>query len=208
MSNFRDWKLPKLLKHFQLRQNIDAPTLQMWIEAEEEMTDFEKSILTHLANHLLENVLYWNKQELSMYAIGPILALVNFTSPNSNLYALREISAEVDGEKLSGEPDGIIAFGQLEPEMPYFCFLEYEKDVEPSINPIIPCLTAMLIASEENKTVYGITVVGENWRFLVLEGRTYDISSSYSAGSKGIYDIFRILKKLKRIVAARVGVEM
>ncbi len=107
-----------------------------------------------------------------------------------------------------GKPDGIIASGIGEPETPYFCLHEYKKDADPSGDPTAQCLAAMLVAqvkNEDNVPIYGVTVTGENWRFLVLEGKNYDISSSYSVGSKDIYDIFRILKKLKGIVNERIN---
>ena len=211
MSNFRDWKLPKLLKQFQLSRVRNLACLQEWIEAEETITDFEKAVLAYLCNHLIDNVLSWNEQELSMHAIGPIFTWANFTTPKSNLFELRELIGTVDGEEISGKPDGMIASGVGEPEIPYFCFHEYKKETDPNGDPTGQCLAAMLVAqvkNAENAPIYGVTISGENWRFLVLEDRNYDISSSYSAGSKDIYDIFRILKRLKRIVAVRVGVEM
>ena len=211
MSNFRDWKLPELEMRFQLNRIMDSLALQDWIEAEEDIVEAEKYVLAYLRNHLCENILYWNETELAMHAIGPIFTLVNFTSPKSNLFEERDLNGTVDGEDMSGKPDGMIASGKSKPQVPYFCLHEYKKDSDPSGDPTGQCLAAMLVAqskNEENLPIYGVTISGENWRFLVLEGKTYDISSSYSAGSKDIYDIFRILKRLKRIVAARVGVEV
>ncbi len=211
MSNFRDWKLSALENQFKLSRIRFWSLLQAWTEAEEEITDFEKSVLAYLCNHLGENVFYWNEQELSMHAIGPIFTLINFTSAKSNLFELRELTGVVDEEEISGKPDGMIASGKGEPKIPYFCFHEYKKDSDPNGDPTGQCLAAMLVAQAKNENavpIYGVTITGENWRFLVLEGRNFDISKSYSAASEGIYDIFRILKRLKRIVAARVGVEM
>lgn len=186
-------------------------SLQEWIVAEETISDFELSVLTYLCNHLRENVLYWNEIELSMHAIGPIFTLVNFTTDKSNLFEERYIYGIVEGEEMSGKPDGMISSGKGQPEVPYFCFHEYKKDADPNGDPTGQCLAAMLVAqvkNEENVPIYGVTIIGENWRFLILERKSYDISSSYSAGSNDIHAIFRMLKRLKRIVAGRVGVEM
>lgn len=210
MSNFRDWKLAKLEKRFHLkRQSIFV--LSDWLNVNEELDEKENYVLAYLREHLKKNVLYWNEQELSMHAIGPIFTWVNFTTENSNLFELRELAGMVDGEEIWGKPDGMIASGKGEPEVPYFCFHEYKKEADPNGDPTGQCLAAMLVAqvkNEENVPIYGVTITGENWRFLVLEGKNYDISSSYSAGSNDIYDIFRILKKLKIIIAKRVGVEI
>ena len=62
----------------------------------------------------------------------------------------------------------------------------------------------MLVAQELNehrRPVYGCYVVGDIWRFMLLQERVYCLSNAYSAtGSDGIFDIFRILKALKRVV--------
>lgn len=209
MSNFRDWKLTKLEKRFHLKRVRNLSALENWLLSKEVITDFEKSVLAYLSNHLNDNILTWNEQELSMHAIGPIFTWVNFTTEKSNLFELRELSGNVDGEEISGKPDGMISSGRGEPEIPFFCFHEYKKEADPNGDPNGQCLSAMLVAqakNEENTPIYGVTIVGENWRFLVLDGNNYDISSSFSAGSNDIYDIFRILKGLKRIIALKIGV--
>jgi len=48
--------------------------------------------------------------------------------------------------------------------------------------------------------LYGCYVVGHYWHFLVLEGKHYTISRSYSAFSDEIFDIFQTLKALKTII--------
>jgi hypothetical protein len=207
MSNFRDWKLSKLEKRFYLKRERGLSALSSWLDAKEDISELEKTILDYLRNHLIDNVLTWNEQELSMHAIGPIFTWVNFTTDNSNLFELRELAGTVDGEELYGKPDGMVASGKGEPEIPYFCFHEYKKEADPNGDPNGQCLAAMLVAQTQNESdlpVYGVTIVGENWRFLALLGKKYDISSSYSAGSDDIYQIFKILKKLKNIVLQRI----
>jgi hypothetical protein len=46
---------------------------------------------------------------------------------------------------------------------------------------------------------------GENWRFMTLKGRQYAISPAFSAQADKIYFIIGVLKRLKEIVAARIG---
>jgi hypothetical protein len=58
-----------------------------------------------------------------LHFIGPLLSLVRFTEPyRFNLFATRKIGATLTGSdgaiELSGEPDGIIATGFREPEIP------------------------------------------------------------------------------------------
>jgi hypothetical protein len=67
----------------------------------------------------------------------------------------------------------------------------------------------MLVAQqmdEDQKPMYGCYVVGSIWKFIALEtNRKYSISPDYSALTEDIFDIFRILKNLKRIVIERTS---
>ena len=64
----------------------------------------------------------------------------------------------------------------------------------------------MLVAQELNQhrnPVYGCYVKGEIWHFMILQERTYCISGGYLATrSNELYDIFRILNVLKRIIVS------
>lgn len=131
----------------------------------------------------------WNEQELALHFIGPILGLVHFTEPyRFNLFDERRIGAIVSSDsgdiELSGEPDGIIATGYREPEIPFFAFTEYKRQLDPNGDPVGQTLAAMLVAqrlNEERQPIYGAYIVGTDWRFMMLEGQYYVISRDYSA---------------------------
>ena len=53
--------------------------------------------------------------------------------------------------------------------------------------------------------IYGCYVIGQNWYFVVLENKTYTIASPFAATSPEIFDIYRLLKRLKAIVSDKVG---
>jgi hypothetical protein len=208
MSNFRDWSLPKLIKRFKLNELPQSDLLEAWISTPIDLDELEENVATFVRNHLKSNYLYWNEQELSMHAIGPIYTFVNFTTSKCNLFELRELNGVVDGEVMSGKPDGMVASGKVEPEIPYFCFHEYKKELDPDGDPIGQCLAAMLVAREKNETsmpIFGVVIVGENWRFMILQDNDFAISSSFSATTDEIFSIFSILKYLKKIVLQRVG---
>lgn len=106
----------------------------------------------------------------------------------------------------------MIASGFRDPEMPYFAFQrsdvsEYKRTLDPNGDPAGQCLAAMLAGQTLNNDglpLYGCYVVGDSWRFMTLENRTYATSPGYSATSDDLFDIFRILKALKQIVTERV----
>ena len=150
----------------------------------------------------------WNEQELALYFISPILGLTHFTEPyRFNLFAERRISAVVSGHDadvgLSGEPDGLIATGYREPEVPMFAFTKYKRELDPNGDPVGQTLAAMLVGQALNgnqNPLYGAYVIGSDWHFMVLDAHHYAISRDYSALSDEIFAILRILKALKQIV--------
>ena len=157
---------------------------------------------------LLLNAHDWNETELAYNFIGPVMALVNYTSEAFNFFAERLVSGVVEGFEMSGKPDGMIASGFREPKMPYFCFQEYKKDQDPEGDPAGQVLAAMHVAqvlNEHHHPIYGGYVKGRDWFFMVLRGKQYAISEPYIATRDDVFDIFRILKALKAIIADLVA---
>lgn len=205
---FRQCTSTLLDKTFGLRKVFSSPILDRWLQAEITISENEKNILQNYQELLILNSDAWNEQELALHFIGPILGLVHFTEPyRFNLFAERRISAVIstdDAEiELSGEPDGIIATGYREPEVPLFAFTEYKRELDPTGDPAGQTLAAMLAGQALNSNhqpIYGAYVVGSDWRFMVLDDHHYRISRDYSALSHEIFDILRILKSLKQII--------
>jgi hypothetical protein len=135
------------------------------------------------------------------------MTLVNFSSKKSNLFSERLIEASIDDWRLHGRPDSFLASGRREPEIPFFAFQEYKKMTDPDGDPAGQALAAMLAGQALNNNdlpIYGCHVIGSNWYFMALKGKEYAMSGDYSALDNKIFDIFRILKILKGIVADRV----
>ncbi|MEM7129260.1 MAG: hypothetical protein AAF702_23205 [Chloroflexota bacterium] len=149
------------------------------------------------------NVHDWNEYELDSHFIGPIFSIVNYSSTKFNHFGQRDLEGVVEGIRLSGKPDGMIASGRRKPGKPFFAFQEYKRNLDPGGDPAGQALAAMLVGQsldEEPKPLYGCYVVGNAWRFITLEGKEYAISHDFSAITDDIFDIFRILKALKQIV--------
>jgi len=215
---FGDCTLTKLDKQFGLKQVRTSSILSGWLARVNELTDLERQILLLFQDRLERNGHDWNEQELSLHFIGPIFSLVDFTTDNFNLFAERYLSGTVGGIELRGEPDGMIASGQREPDKPYFCFQEYTPLFIPPDSggteggdgdPAGQCLAAMLVAQELNETkypVYGCYVAGYDWFFMVLQGKEYAVSTPFIAMRDGIFDIFRILRALRQIITELVSI--
>jgi len=206
-SFFKDWTLTKLDKRFGLKQIRMLPELEEWLSAESDLSEFERMSLLAMQESAILQVDSWNEQEYSLNFIGPLLLLVNFVDEEFNAFAQRYFSGVVDGEEMHGYPDGIIAQGRREPEVPYFCLQEYKREKDPEGDPAGQCMAAMLVAQELNQNqqpIYGSYVAGRNWFFMTLRDKEYAISNSYTITHEQIFDIFRVLKTLKKKIVANL----
>lgn len=181
-----------------------------WVEVaqEEEISDFERASLINIQELMDFNANIWNEQELNTSFIGPMFSIVRFSSTTFNLFAQRSLEGIVNGWKLYGFPDQILASGRRVPKVPYFAFAEYKKKLEPKGDPAAQALSAMLVAQSFNDDasvpLYGCYVIGNDWYFMTLEAKQYAFTKDYSAITDDIYDIFKLLRALKAIVAKRV----
>jgi len=190
--NFTDCTRVKLEKIFGIRKSSTSVVLDSWLQMESPISEEEKIVLKAFQPGLLLNGEAWNEHELSMNFIGPVLSMVNLTELyRFKLFAQRTIGTTVPSLKgdieLSGIPDGIIATGFWEPEIPMFAFSEYKKNLDSSGDPAGQALAAMLVGqilNEHPTPIYGCYVVGHDWYFLVLEGKHYTISRDFSANSQ------------------------
>ncbi|MEM7128850.1 MAG: hypothetical protein AAF702_21125 [Chloroflexota bacterium] len=205
--NFSQCTLPLLDKTFGLRNVLNSPALDEWFALSSDITlsELDHSKLSDLQELLQINANSWNEQELSIHFIGPILSMVKFTDPyRYNLFAQRYIEAQVNDYLLKGEPDGLIASGYYEPEIPYFAFAEYKRQRDPNGDPAGQALGAMLVGQQlapSPTPLYGCYVVGRDWFFMTLHETYYAISNGHNALQRlELEEILRILIALKQII--------
>ena len=194
-------------KTFRTRRTEQLPALDEWLAMAAPISDFERQALLHFQRGLNFNVHDWNEHELDTHFIGPIFALVDFSTIDFNHFSQRDIEATVDDVLLYGRVDGMVASGSREPEIPFFAFQEYKRTIDPNGDPAGQCLAAMLagqVLNAQDAPIYGCYIVGSLWQFMALSGRQYATSPGYSATSDDIFDIFRILKSLKQVVIKRI----
>jgi len=89
-------------------------------------------------------------------------------------------------------------------QQPYFHLQEYKPTLNPSGEPMAQIVEAFLIAQAMNKKnvpLYGAEVVGEYWKFVVMEGKEYYVSPPYSSTVReGLLQIIGILRKFREIL--------
>jgi hypothetical protein len=206
-KTFRECRLTWLEDTFGLDQVENFPILDNWLSEKADIPPYEKETLLRLQTHLEFNFRDWYEGELDSFFIGPVMSLVNFSNKKSNLFSDRIVDGTFEGWRLHGKPDSFLASGRREPKIPFFAFQEYKKMTDPDGDPAGQALAAMLAGQALNDNglpIYGCHVIGSDWYFMALQGKEYAMSRDYSALSPEIFDIFRILKVLKTIVAERV----
>ncbi|TAF67380.1 MAG: hypothetical protein EAZ55_03425 [Cytophagales bacterium] len=193
--------LTRVLNGYSLLENwlaVDVPQLM----AHEEK-DFEE--LLSLAN---EGADFWNEETLKMRFISPLLHnFIKLYSKEKGYGGFfdKEISATVEAIYLQTKTDFMLAkgFGDIA-QTPYFHFQEYKRSKKSPPEPMAQLLVAFLISQEKNKNgkpLYGLTIVGRNWQFVVMEGKQYGVSRVFDATQKeDLLKIIAILRKFKVIL--------
>ncbi len=159
-----------------------------------------------------------NEEELKMLFITPILNIVKLgKAKRYKLFAQRKISASITDVKgvtdiLGGRVEAMVALGTQNPRHPYFFIHEYKplNKTTPS-DPLGQLIAAMIVAqitNNDDKPIYGLFVRGEDWHFVVLNGKEYAQSKAFHATE--IDDLKTILQALfwvKQHIEHRIDTE-
>jgi hypothetical protein len=203
MKSFERWTIDEVEKFFGIHQTFKNATLDAWLQSTIALTEAERNTLDSLRQTALENIEFWNEEDLKMKFIAFLLALVPFDERHYKGFLERTIKATVKGEVLSGIVDYIVATGKAEPQVPFFFLQEYKPHRRPSRDPLAQVLSAMIAARERNKTreqMYGSYVLGRQWTFIILDNSTYTLSKAFDATDDDIYRILILLKQMKRYI--------
>ncbi|MFN0200728.1 MAG: hypothetical protein ACKVTZ_04380 [Bacteroidia bacterium] len=199
----------ELIKVFKLIRMVETQTekMQIWLDADLPNFDaYELRQFESLHKKALRNIAAWSEEDLKMKFISGVLPL-GYLEDNEPILTFFEktIFAIVEGHLLTTKTDFMVAKGILDsPETPYFHFQEYKPHKKPSGDSMAQLLEAMLIAQALNhneKLIYGCEVIGERWRFVILEGKTYCISKAFDCTEKEeLLKIIAILRKFRHIL--------
>ena len=130
MKSFKFWTRQDIADNFGLDIKTNCKDLDNWLDTSQIKVKGEESKeLDRLRNKLRKNVDVWNEQELIIKFIALLIDKVDYDSSGYQSFANRKLKGEIDGEKVSGEVDLMIASGVFEPKAPYFCLHEYKKEV-------------------------------------------------------------------------------
>lgn len=203
----------ELIKIFGLKRmagNIASPLMQEWTSVSTTLLEWEQHLFNKITDKLLSKIVGWNEEMLKMNFISPVLLLGNLVETEQyKTYYEATIEATVDNYFLKTKADMMIATGILErAETPYFYFQEYKKVKEPKGDVTAQLIEAFLISMEKNKNgkpMYGCTVTGQIWEFVIMENRTYCISQYYDCTKNDdLMQIIAMLRKFKEILETRL----
>ncbi len=209
----KNWKEGELIKQFNLKRitEYQTPLLKEWFAVENPtFTSKEAEIFEEKHLLILKNFSGWSEEDLKMKFITHILDLGHLHDENGIIgYFDKIIWAKIDDIKLIVKSDFMMAKGILDVfETPYFHFQEYKPHKNPSGDSMAQLLEAFLIAQARNEAknpLYGVEIIGENWRFITMEGKEYCISKALDSTQKeDLLKIIAILRKFKHILLTRL----
>jgi hypothetical protein len=164
---FEKCNTDQLKKRFGLQRQRTLPSLTAWLTTEvKPLDEHTKLVVTDLQEFLLNNIDYWNEEELKFKFIGPLVSVIRFDSEEYSAFLDRKLSAEMGEEKIVGIVDLMVATGKVEPQEPFFFLHEYKKERGADNEPLGQLLIAMYAAQTLNinkHTLYGTYIVGRNW---------------------------------------------
>jgi hypothetical protein len=206
-----NWIEGLIIKTFGLTKILEGfPLLDAWLTVSGDLPAEETQRLEKWRLKLLKNVGTWNEETLKMKFIANIIELVDYDTDEFEGTFDAEMKGVVQGQKLSVVADYALAKATLDyMETPYFYFHEY-KPRKRAKDPIAQLLLAMLIAQSQTKRkypLYGCAVFGELWFFMVLDDKTYSVSTGIVSTNKDdLQRILLILRKFKHILATELNV--
>ena len=212
MAKKKEWREGEMILTFHLTK-IDTtytPLMTEWLTVDAPVFDqFEQSEFDKLLKKT-RKLSVWSEENLKMKFISPVLDLGQVLDSDKFVsFFDKSLEGEVEGYKLSVKADFLIGKGLLDyMEAPYFHFQEYKPQKNPTGDPMAQLLEAFLIAQTKNKDktpLYGCEIIGQSWRFILMENKEYCVSKTYdSADKEDLLLIIAILRKFKDILLTRL----
>ena len=191
--------LDDLQKYFGLDDRPDPTAFLEWQQDLPTLTDDDRSRLNKAQahyNHLSKRPIL--EAMVKMVILSPLLELAGFYDPP--FYATSEksvnISAQDHNLTIRGKIDVLVTQGQ------FWILVIESKQSGIAIDSGIPqALTYMLAAQDHTKPLSGMVTNGNNFIFIKLRDRTYQLSDEFSLRRRGdLYQVLAILKHLASLL--------
>ncbi len=207
-------KEAELILSFNLTKlvNESTPLMQEWLDVQPPQFDSgEEYIFNKKFKNLAFNISGWSEEDLKVKFVSDVLELGHLEEGDGLVtFFDKIIEATVDGIKLKVKADFMMAKGLLNLlQVPYFHFHEYKPEINPTGEPMAQLLQSFLIAQVKNKNaqlpLYGVSMVGKQWTFIIMEGKTYCVSDTFACTKKDdLLKIIAILRKFRWLLDTRL----
>ena len=181
----------------------DDSIFKEWFNFSYKITDSENEFFVKLIKAHKYNIKDYVEYQLLAHFISPLLNWIYFFGDNFREWYLPEISGIVNGYKLYGKPDFVVASGSERPDKPYFFIQEFKKQKTNS-DPLRQVIAQMAVAIEINKTkeIKGAYNIGKWWNFVIVKKiseKKYQYYESESFNSLKISDLKQIYINLQAV---------
>ena len=169
--NFSDFTYKLLKEIIDIKLVRSQEIFNEWFNFKFEINKFDEEYLIKLIEANRYNIDNYSEYQSLAHFISPFLYKVYFYSETYREWFQPEISGVLNGHKISGNLDFMVASGTEEPETPYFFIQEFKKSVPIPKHPKGQLLAQMAVAIELNKTkqMRGAYNIGKWWTFVILE---------------------------------------
>jgi hypothetical protein len=202
-KNRENFFYPFVQPTFSITKVNNSSLFKQWLSASHEPDNVRTVLLDEIQKDLIEYANSWNKDELKMCFISPLIALIHYNNTEYKIFAQRNLSAKFEdlGIEANGRIEWLISKGKQKPKQPFFCLHEYKQENRMDSDPLGQLLVAMVVAQLHNEVhmlIYGSYVVGRFWFFVLLQGKNYSVSLAYDATKiDELKEIFAILTEVK-----------
>jgi hypothetical protein len=207
--SFERWTIDAVRRGLNVTEAFHHPALERILKVKPKLSPKDVEEIQLHQKNLLRHITRWNEQELQVFFIAHILAMVNFEDEAAEYrpFMQRSLTVTIDDITLTGRVDFMVATGYGEPQQPYFFLHEYKKERGIDNDPLAQLLASMAAAQHLNdspKLIYGCYVLGRNWFFVVLDEKQYAVSAAFDASSEDLAQIVTILREVAEIIRVTV----
>jgi hypothetical protein len=210
----KQYKEADLILLFNLKRIVEykTPLMEEWLSVESPTLNAgEQYIFDKKYKEAVNNISGWSEEDLKVKFLSAIIELGHLEGGDGIVtFFDKTISATVEGTLLTVKADFMMAKGLLDVfSTPYFHFQEYKPHKKPSGDSMAQLLEAFLIAQVKNKNsknpLYGVEIIGDSCRFVIMEGKEYCTSKPYTFIDKDdLLKIIAVLRKFRWILETRL----
>ncbi len=200
-----------LLDEFGVEVVDQNDALDFWLDYKLELSQEQASLLESCRINFIKQGDEWNEEELKLKFLGFLFYIAEVELDKKiQTFFERPMSSEINNISISVITDCMIATpkGKGVPKAPYFFLQEFKKQKGDKHDPEGQMFAAMLVAQQFNNDhlpIYGAWLVGNQWRFTVLDEKKYAFSRYYDASdNEDLYKIVGAIRHLKSLILARI----